>query len=114
MNFSYHDYAAYFDERIDEPDNKRDNNPGNKGNGHSRPTAVAPIIQSAQSLRKKVFEPARFVVPSYITEGLTILAGRPKLGKSWLMLDIGLAVGRGGCWGNAKCDAGNVLYLALE
>jgi AAA domain len=54
-------------------------------------------------------------VPDYIVEGATLLAGRPKLGKSWLMLDVGLAVARGGyCLGNIKCYQGDVLYLALE
>ena len=62
-----------------------------------------------------MFEPIKYIVPDYIVEGCTILAGRPKLGKSWFMLDIGLAVGRGGsCLGDTKCVEGDVLYLALE
>jgi len=55
------------------------------------------------------------VVPGYIAEGCTLLAGRPKLGKSWLLLDIALAVAAGRlCLGEARCEQGNVLYLALE
>ena len=45
---------------------------------------------------------------------MTILAGRPKLGKSWLALDIGIAVAMGGYALNIKAGQGDVLYLALE
>jgi hypothetical protein len=31
-----------------------------------------------------------------IVEGLTLLAARPKIGKTWLALDIAVAVDRGG------------------
>ena len=61
------------------------------------------------------FPPIAYVVDGYIVEGLTILAGRPKLGKSWLMLDVGIAVASGGvAFGAIKCEAGDVLYAALE
>jgi hypothetical protein len=49
-------------------------------------------IRSAHELRRREFPALRYVVPGYIAEGCTILAGRPKLGKSWLVLDMGLAV----------------------
>ena len=70
---------------------------------------------SAASLRRKEFAPARYVVPGYIAEGCTLLAGRPKLGKSWLVLEMGLAVAMGGvCLGGIACEQGAVLYLALD
>lgn len=57
----------------------------------------------------------RYVVPGYIAEGLTVLAGRPKLGKSWLALDLAIAVATGGAaLGSTKVGQGDVLYLALE
>ena len=65
---------------------------------------MAMIIASAAELRGKTFPPIRFVAP-FIAEGCTILAGRPKIGKSWLMLAVGL---------NVACEGGDVLYLALE
>jgi hypothetical protein len=72
-------------------------------------------IRTAADLRNKVFEPIKWIVRGYITEGASILAGRPKLGKSWLMLAVGLAVSHGGkCLGDIQCDEGDVLYLALE
>jgi hypothetical protein len=61
------------------------------------------------------FDPIRYVVPGYIAEGATILAGRPKLGKSWLCLESGLAVASGNtCLGGILCEQGSVLFLALE
>jgi hypothetical protein len=70
---------------------------------------------SAASLRRKTFAPIRYVVPGYIAEGCTLLAGPPKLGKSWLVLEMGLAVAMGGtCLGGIACEQGDVLYLALE
>ena len=55
------------------------------------------------------------MVNGYITEGLTILAGRPKLGKSWFMLETALGTSMAGiCLGNIVCELGDVLYLALE
>jgi hypothetical protein len=54
-------------------------------------------------------------VKGYLVEGATILAGRPKIGKSWLALDWSVAVARGGfCFGDVHCKEGDVLYIALE
>jgi DNA-binding transcriptional ArsR family regulator len=47
-------------------------------------------------------------------EGLTILAGAPKLGKSWLLLATAVAVSTGGEVLGQQCETGDVLYLALE
>jgi hypothetical protein len=80
-----------------------------------RINGVKVTIATAAALRTKEFLPIKYVVPNYIPEGCTILAGRPKIGKSWLMLDVGLAVARGGdCLSGVKCEAGPVLYLGLE
>jgi hypothetical protein len=59
--------------------------------------------------------PIKFVVPGYIAEGLTILAGTPKIGKSWLSLDLAVAISMGGkAFGSIEVEEGDVLYLALE
>src|SRR5829696_5781709 len=85
------------------------------GKGRKRKDGKKPAIGSAAELRRKEFPPIRYVVPGYIAEGCTLLAGRPKLGKSWLMLDVGLAVAAGRiCLGETACEQGDVLYLALE
>src|SRR4051812_19186196 len=51
---------------------------------------------SAAELMAKHFEPVRYIVPGYIAEGCTLLAGAPKIGKSWLALNLGVAVASGG------------------
>jgi phage/plasmid primase-like uncharacterized protein len=79
-----------------------------------------PIIRrrtsyTAASLQHIPFPPEKYVVPGYVPEGLTLLAAKPKIGKSWMMLDWGLAVAYGGtAFGGIECEAGDVLYLALE
>ncbi|MGF7163136.1 hypothetical protein FHS85_004794 [Rhodoligotrophos appendicifer] len=70
---------------------------------------------TAAELQQRRFPPIAFVVDPYIVEGLTILAGRPKLGKSWLVLDIALSVACGGpAFGSIPCEQGSVLYACLE
>src|SRR4029453_4152378 len=53
-------------------------------------------VQSAQSLASESIAPVRWVVPGLIAEGLTLLVGGAKVGKSWAVLGIGLAVATGG------------------
>ena len=43
---------------------------------------------TADKLQKKNFPPLREVVPGFVPEGLSILAGKPKIGKSWMALDM--------------------------
>ena len=70
---------------------------------------------SADALRTMTFKPLDYVVPGIISEGVTILAGKPKIGKSWLALDIALAVsGDRFLLGEIKPIQGDVLYAALE
>lgn len=72
-------------------------------------------VFSAAALEQRQFAPIRWVLPGLMPEGLTLLAGRPKLGKSWLALDIAVAVATGGsCLGASAVTSGDVLYLALE
>lgn len=79
------------------------------------PSPNAPETITARALADLVFPPVNYVVPQFVCEGLTLLAGKPKLGKSWLCMDMALAVASGGvCLGNIRCEQGDVLYLALE
>jgi len=57
----------------------------------------------------------RWAVPGIVPEGVTLLAGKPKLGKSWLTLDLGVAISTGGvALGTKRAEQGECLYLALE
>src|SRR5262245_22228946 len=49
-------------------------------------------ITTDKDLQTKVFPPVRIIVPGLIPEGVTIVAGKPKIGKSWLALDICAAI----------------------
>jgi hypothetical protein len=70
---------------------------------------------TASELRRKTFQPVKYVVPGLLPEGASLLVSRPKLGKSWLLLElcIGSAAGLLAL-GNLKPLHGDVLYLALE
>jgi hypothetical protein len=70
---------------------------------------------TAHDLQAMTFPPVSYVIPGYVVEGLSLLAGKPKIGKSWLVLDMAVAVARGGfVLGDIKCPEGDVLYAALE
>jgi AAA domain len=72
-------------------------------------------VFTAASLKDKKFEPISYVVPLLIPEGVTILAGKPKVGKSWLALDLALALAGGRfVLGDIHLIEGDVLYAALE
>ena len=66
------------------------------------------------TLMAQAFEPLRFFVDKILPHGLFILAGSPKIGKSWLSLDLCQAVATGGMLWDFQAEQGDVLYLALE
>jgi hypothetical protein len=71
---------------------------------------------TAADLQTKQFKPVRIILPGLIPEGVTLLAGKPKVGKSWLALDVCLAVADETRFvlGDTRPVHGNALYLALE
>jgi hypothetical protein len=71
-------------------------------------------VWSVAELLSTDFPAPRWMVPGLLPEGLVVLAGRPKLGKSWLALSIAVAVGYGGEVLGRQVKRGRVLYLALE
>ena len=73
-------------------------------------------MRNGKWLHQQQFAPLRYHIPGIIPEGLTVLAGAPKVGKSWLVLAMLLARASGGLALGAiqVPHAENVLYLALE
>ena len=69
---------------------------------------------TAEDLQNRTYEPAHFLVDELISEGLHILAGAPKIGKSWLALWLCLCVSQGQPLWNFATAQGEVLYLSLE
>lgn len=73
------------------------------------------VYYTAADLMVTEFPEPRWAVPGLVAEGLTILGGAPKVGKSWLCLDLGLAIAGGTpVLGKLEVEHGSVLYAALE
>lgn len=69
----------------------------------------------ADELMATTFAPPKWAVPGLICEGITLIAGPPKVGKSWLSLGLGLSIALGEpVFGSIPVEYGPVLYLALE
>ena len=67
-----------------------------------------------ETLMNHPLEPVRFVVDSLLGQGLYLLAGSPKVGKSWLALWLAVTIAKGEpVWGNAVRQ-GETLYLCME
>ena len=80
----------------------------------TNPTNPSKPITAAE-LMDLEFKPTRWVVPGVLPEGLTLLVGKPKKGKSWMALGMCEAVAVGGvALGTRPVEQGDTLYLALE
>lgn len=69
---------------------------------------------SVAELLDTEFPEPKWIVPGIFTEGLVLLGGRPKIGKSWMSLQLAGAVATGGKFLGRSIDQGAVLYYALE
>ena len=67
-----------------------------------------------QTLMSQPLHPPNFVVDTLISQGLHILAGSPKVGKSWLALWLAVTVAKGEPVWNMTTKQGTTLYLCLE
>jgi hypothetical protein len=66
------------------------------------------------TLMSTPLQPLNFVVDTLLSQGLHILAGSPKVGKSWLALWLAVSVAKGEpVWGMSTRQ-GTTLYLCLE
>ena len=85
---------------------------------NGKPSQVKPVIEfiSLKALEQKEFPPLQWVVDDLIPEGLTVLAGAPKIGKSFFSWNLALAVGQAGVFlsGYKVSKPKNVLYFALD
>ena len=72
-------------------------------------------IISAADLQDRDIPRTSSVIPGYVTKGVNVLAGRPKIGKSYLALLLATAVAFGRTvLAGIETEAGPTLYLALE
>lgn len=78
-------------------------------------TIAKPKIERLQSLLEEELLPTNWAVNGIICEGVNLLAGPPKIGKSMFALNIGLSIALGKkALGEIEVNPGNVLYCALE
>ena len=71
---------------------------------------------SAEELFYQPLDPAKaeMIIEDMIPQGLTLIAGAPKSGKSWMMLDMCLAVSSGRSFLGRKTLHCEVAYFPLE
>ena len=71
-------------------------------------------IINADNLLYTTLTESEFIVDEILPVGLHIFCGAPKVGKSWLMLDLCIKVSKGEELWSLKTNKCDVLYLALE
>ncbi len=71
-------------------------------------------VTSIDELLTRDWPETPWLVNGLIPQGLILLAGKAKLGKSWLCLQLAQAVATGGMFLGVQVDRAAVLYLALE
>ena len=79
------------------------------------PKQVKPLeFYRASDLYGKQLKRPPVIVEGMIPAGLTVLAGAPKRGKSWMALKLALCVSKGDKFLGFPTKRGSVLYLDLE
>ena len=68
----------------------------------------------AEELMATPYAPKNFIVADMLPEGLTLLCGPSKIGKSWFVLQLCLCVALGKMFLGHNISSSDVLYLALE
>jgi hypothetical protein len=115
--------AAYPDAPVEDLDALRDWLKGHpnvvevvaRTNPEDPPPDASPLsLLTADAILTTDWPEPVWAIPGLLPAGLTILAGKPKVGKSWLSLQIAQAVAAGGVALGEQVEAGPILYLALE
>ena len=71
-------------------------------------------VVDGETLADMRFPPTDFCVDTLLTQGVALLGGCPKIGKSWLVLDLCVRIAKGEPIWNMKTSGGTTLYLCLE
>ena len=80
--------------------------------GKSKVTLLKTI--TAAEIDATEYPPIECVVEDLIPEGCSLICGRPKAGKSWILLELCLAVAKGLPFLGRRTTQGRALYLDLE
>lgn len=71
-------------------------------------------VVDGETLMDMQFPKSRFCIQSLLPQGVSILGGAPKIGKSWMVLDWCVRIAKGEDVWNLPTEKGTVLYLCLE
>ena len=90
-----------------------------KHNNAAQPSEPVEIVAyTGREIMEMKHAPLKWIVKGLLPEGLSLLGGRPKIGKSWISLQIALAIEAAQPLfadnEGYTCRQGDVLYLALE
>jgi hypothetical protein len=78
-------------------------------------TVYIPLLKKASELYDQHFAPLDFLVDGLLAKGnLAMLGGRPKSGKSWLVLQLAKAIDTGEEFLGRPTKCSRVLYITLE
>ena len=69
---------------------------------------------SAEQLYFKPFKTLPSLVDGIIPKGMTVLAGSSKIGKSWMILQLGMAIAKGEPFLGKQTEKCEVLYYCLD
>ena len=71
-------------------------------------------VIDGETLMDMRLAPTKFCINTLLPQGITILGGAPKIGKSWLVLDMCVRIAKGESVWNMPTTQGTTLYLCLE
>lgn len=71
-------------------------------------------VVDGEALMDMQFPKSRFCIQSLLPQGVSILGGAPKIGKSWMVLDWCVRIAKSEEVWNLPTEKGTVLYLCLE
>lgn len=79
-----------------------------------KPKSKKIVGESLSDIMDRDIPEPPFLIPGLVPSGLTILAAEPKMGKSWMALDMAMSVASGTDFLGLPTNRAGVLYLALE
>lgn len=71
-------------------------------------------VIDGETLMDMKLPPTKFCVDTLLPQGLCILGGASKIGKSWWVLDLCVRIAKGEPMWDLKTTGGTTLYLCLE
>jgi len=101
--------------RIMTPEYCPDNNPiKSKATNSDYTYFDSSDLISARDLQLANLPPIKYIIHKFLPVGLTIFSAASKIGKSWLVLHMGLMIALGQKFWDKQTERSAVLYLALE